>query len=169
MSSALWIQLHRNYAKLADVHDSKTRSRNMAAIKGKNTKPELLIRSALHKEGFRFRLHRKELPGKPDLVLPKYNAVIFINGCFWHGHDCPMYRWPATRQEFWREKISRTKQRDQNNLATLQDANWRIATIWECALKGKLKLNFPFTVSKLTEWLCSDSNTLEIRGTGIDR
>lgn len=154
---------------LPDVHDRSTRSRNMAAIKGKNTKPELLIRRALHQEGFRFRLHRKNLAGRPDLVLSKHNAVIFINGCFWHGHECPMFHWPSTRPEFWREKISKTRVRDQENLSILQDMGLRTAIVWECALTGRLRLNLQDTVSMLSQWLCSDSNTLEIRGNEIDR
>ena len=141
----------------------------MAAIKGKNTKPEILIRRALHKCGYRFRLHRKDLVGKPDLVLPKHNAVIFINGCFWHGHDCPMFRWPNTKQEFWREKILNTKERDARNKRELANEGWRTASVWECALKGKHRLNLTDTVSLLSDWLCSDSITREIRGIEVDR
>ena len=92
---------------MADVVDRKTRSRMMSGIRGKNTRPELLIRKGLHARGFRFRLHDKRLPGKPDLVLPKYSAVIFVHGCFWHGHDCHLFKWPQSRREFWRKKITR--------------------------------------------------------------
>src|SRR3546814_21090121 len=92
---------------MADVHDAATRSRNMAAIKGSHTKPELLIRTALHAAGLRYRLNVKDLPGTPDLAFPRHRAVVFVNGCFWHRHDCHLFKWPANRQEFWRETIGR--------------------------------------------------------------
>ena len=98
---------------MVDVHDKKTRSRNMAAVRGKNTKPELLLRSELFRQGFRFRLHYGGLPGKPDIVLPKYRAVIQVHGCFWHGHHCALFHWPATREDFWRKKITENAVRDQ--------------------------------------------------------
>ncbi|MZR64301.1 very short patch repair endonuclease [Alcanivorax sp. DP30] len=120
---------------MADVVDKATRSRMMAGIKGKDTKPEMLIRSELHRRGFRFRKNVKELPGKPDIVLPKYKAVIMVNGCFWHGHECRFFKWPSTRKEFWREKISRNKQRDKEKIDDLVKEGWRVLTIWECSLK----------------------------------
>ncbi len=110
---------------MADVHDAPTRSRNMAAIRGKDTRPEMIIRRGLHARGFRFRLHAAGLPGKPDLVFPKYRAVVLVNGCFWHGHECSMFRWPSSRQEFWKEKITGNKRRDLANLEGLADAGWR--------------------------------------------
>lgn len=100
---------------MADVVDSATRSRMMSGIRGRNTKPEIMIRSLLHHHGFRFRLHVRDLPGKPDIVLPRHHAVIFVHGCFWHGHDCPLFKWPGTRADFWREKIGRNQSND--NLA----------------------------------------------------
>ena len=115
--------------KLADVHDRQTRSRNMAAIRGADTKPELIIRRGLHARGFRYSLHNRKLPGRPDLVLPKYRAVIFINGCFWHGHGCPLFKWPKSREDFWREKINGNVERDGKNLQRLSAAGWRIATV----------------------------------------
>ncbi len=105
----------------------------MSGIRGKNTKPELLIRSELHKAGFRYRLHRKDLPGRPDLVFSRHRAVLFVHGCFWHQHDCHLFKWPSTRPEFWREKIEGNLERDRKQYAELQNAGWRIATIWECA------------------------------------
>ncbi|WP_303828977.1 very short patch repair endonuclease [Asticcacaulis taihuensis] len=149
---------------MPDVHDSLTRSRNMAAIKGKDTRPELMIRKALHRLGFRFRLHSKDLPGKPDLVLPKYKAVIFINGCFWHHHNCHLFKWPLTREEFWRTKINRNTENDARNTIRLEQAGWRIATVWECALKGRTKISEGTAIQLLAEWLRSDENTLIIRG-----
>jgi DNA mismatch endonuclease, patch repair protein len=112
----------------------------MAAIKGSHTKPELLIRKALHAAGFRYRLHAKSLPGKPDLVFPRYRAAIFVNGCFWHGHDCHLFRWPGTRPDFWRAKIGGNIARDERTRSQLAEAGWRVADIWECTLKGKEKL-----------------------------
>src|SRR3546814_19673560 len=111
----------------------------MAAIKGSHTKPELLIRKALHAAGLRYRLHVKDLPGKPDLVFPRHRAVVFVNGCFWHRHDCHLFKWPATRQDFWREKIGRNVANDEHAIGILTDAGWRVATVWECALKGRTR------------------------------
>ena len=121
---------------MADVHDRQTRSYNMSQIKGKNTKPEMLVRKFLFSKGFRYRLHVKNLPGKPDLILPKYKTIIFINGCFWHGHEnCKYYIMPKTRTEWWIDKINRTKQRDSENFLQLSESGWKIVTIFECELK----------------------------------
>jgi len=152
---------------LADVHDKATRSRNMAAIRATNTKPELIIRKGLHARGFRYRLHAKELPGKPDLMLPKYRAAVFINGCFWHGHDCHLFRWPATREEFWRAKIGDNVARDERNLTELRNAGWRIGVIWECALKGKTRRSSGELIDSLSRWLLTDDRELQIRGVQI--
>lgn len=111
------------------------RRRNMAAVRGKNTKPEKAVRAAVHRAGFRFSLHRNDLPGKPDVVLPKYRAVIFIHGCFWHGHDCPRGKRPATRKVFWNEKLARNKVRDARNNEELKSKGWRVFVIWECNLE----------------------------------
>ncbi|KAB2670027.1 DNA mismatch endonuclease (patch repair protein) [Ochrobactrum sp. RC6B] len=152
---------------MADVHDKATRSRNMAAIRATNTKPELIIRKGLHARGFRYRLHAKELPGKPDLMLPKYRAAVFINGCFWHGHDCHLFRWPATREEFWRAKIGDNVARDERNLTELRNAGWRIGVIWECALKGKTRRSSGELIDSLSRWLLTDDRELQIRGVQI--
>jgi len=136
----------------------------MAAIKGADTKPEMIVRRGLHARGFRFRLHDRKLPGRPDLVLPKYGAVILINGCFWHGHDCALFRWPKTREEFWREKITGNIERDRKNLAALKSRNRRIAVIWECALKGKQRREAGDIIDELAHWLSSGDTELEIRG-----
>lgn len=148
----------------ADTVSAAVRSRMMAAVKGKNTKPELAIRSALHRLGFRFRLHRKDLPGKPDLVFTSRNAVIFVHGCFWHGHDCHLFRWPKSREDFWHEKIHRNIERDRNQREALVNAGWRIGTVWECALKGKTRLPFDNVVDQCAMWLKSDIKTLEVSG-----
>src|SRR3978361_452721 len=124
---------------MADVHSKKTRSYNMSRIRSKDTKPELLVRKFLHKNGFRYRLHVKDMPGKPDMVLPKYKTVIFIHGCFWHGHEgCKKAALHETRRDWWEEKINKNKQNDINTEAALKATNWNIITIWQC----KLKLNW---------------------------
>lgn len=108
----------------------------MRAIRSKNTKPELLVRKGLHAAGFRFRLHGAGLPGKPDIVLPKYRAVIFVHGCFWHGHDCKYFKLPKTRPEFWSDKIGKNRLRDRMNIRAVQSLGWRTLVIWECATRG---------------------------------
>ncbi len=148
---------------MTDVVDPATRSRMMSGIRGKNTKPELVIRKELHKLGFRFRLHDKKLPGNPDLVLRKYNAVIFVNGCFWHRHECYLFKWPKTRPEFWREKINKNHENDKQALEKLAALNWRVCVVWECALKGKSR-DLPSVVNKITGWLPGKKTFLEIAG-----
>ena len=106
----------------------------MSRIRSRDTKPELWVRSALHKAGFRFRLHRGDLPGRPDLVLPKYGAVVFVQGCFWHAHHCQKGRVPGTRSEFWKAKLETNQRRDARNVRALRAAGWRVLTIWECEL-----------------------------------
>jgi len=121
---------------MADVHSKETRSYNMSRIRSKDTKPEMLVRRFLHKNGFRYRLHVRNLPGKPDIVLPKYKTVIFIHGCFWHGHEgCRYYVVPKTRTEWWLNKINGNIANDNNAAAILKDAGWKIITLWECELK----------------------------------
>lgn len=121
---------------MADVHDKATRSYNMSRIKGKDTKPEMLVRRFLHANGFRYRLHVKDLPGKPDIILSKYRTVIFVHGCFWHGHEgCKYFKLPGTRTEWWREKIDRNKENDTKAVRSLRKAGWKVISIWECQLK----------------------------------
>jgi len=116
---------------------SEQRSRNMSAIKSKNTKPEIAVRRLLHSMGYRFRLHRKDLPGSPDIVLPKYKTVIFVHGCFWHRHEnCKYASTPKTRKEFWEKKFRENINRDNLNQANLALKGWKIIIIWECQLKG---------------------------------
>lgn len=122
-----------------DIVDRKTRSKMMAGIKGVNTRPERFVRSGLHRLGFRYRINVKGLPGKPDIVLSKYHAVILIHGCFWHGHGCRLFHWPATRQAFWRDKINSNCKRDVKNIAALKKAGWRVAVIWECEVRDAEK------------------------------
>lgn len=149
---------------MADIVTAEVRSRMMSGIRGTNTKPELLLRKGLHALGFRFRLHDRSLPGKPDIVLPRYKAVIFAHGCFWHGHDCHLFKWPSTRPEFWQAKIARNRTVDELAEAALAEAGWRQAVVWECALKGKTRLPLEEVITACAEWLRSDRPRLEIRG-----
>lgn len=121
---------------MTDVHSKEVRSYNMSRIKGKDTKPELLVRKFLFAQGFRYRLHDKKLPGKPDIVLPKYKTVIFIHGCFWHGHKgCRYYVIPKTRTEWWLSKINVNEVKDSVNTDKLKHENWKVIVLWECELK----------------------------------
>ncbi|WP_339759805.1 very short patch repair endonuclease [uncultured Hoeflea sp.] len=119
---------------LADVVDKETRSRMMSGIRSKDTKPELLVRRVLHRAGYRYRLHAKDLPGKPDIILRKYKTVIFVHGCFWHHHDCKNFKWPKTREDFWRKKIDGNVARDRENYSKLGALDWRVIVIWECQI-----------------------------------
>lgn len=121
---------------MADVHSKETRSYNMSQVKSKNTKPELLVRKFLHSHGLRYRLHVKDLPGKPDIVLPKYKTVILIHGCFWHGHEnCKKASIPETRKDWWEEKIGKNSANDNKAENALLQSGWRVIKIWECELK----------------------------------
>lgn len=121
---------------MTDVHEPEVRSYNMSQIKGKDTKPEIMVRKFLHSNGFRYRLQDKKLPGKPDIVLKKYKTVIFIHGCFWHGHEhCKYFVIPKTRTKWWIDKINRNKLNDKENTVLLKNHGWKIITIWECELK----------------------------------
>lgn len=149
---------------MTDIVHTKTRSRMMAGIKGKNTQPELLLRSELHRRGFRYRLHYKGLPGKPDIVLPKYRAIILVNGCFWHGHNCHLFKWPSTRPEFWRQKIEGNHARDQRNLAHYRHEGWKTLLIWECSLKGRSKIGVTEVIEIAVRWIQFDPSDAEIAG-----
>src|SRR5436190_3050879 len=121
---------------MADVHNKATRSYNMSRIRAKDTKPEMLVRKFLHANGFRYKLHDKKLPGKPDIVLPKYKTVIFVHGCFWHGHkDCKYFVVPKTRTEWWLTKIDRNKLNDAKSKRVLKKKGWKVLELWECDLK----------------------------------
>lgn len=125
---------------MSDVHSPATRSYNMSQIKGKDTKPELLVRQYLHAKGLRYRLHDKKLPGKPDLVLPKYKTVVFVHGCFWHKHEgCRYFVVPKTRTDFWLNKIGKNVVNDERQQAELTAAGWKVLTVWECELKPAVR------------------------------
>ena len=134
----------------------KSRSEIMASIRSKNTKPELIIRKNLHKLGFRFRLHETNLPGSPDIVMKKFNAVIFVNGCFWHGHNCQTWARPKSNINYWMKKIERNKTRDLSNIASLRKMKWRVLVVWQCSLKNKLDVKE--TVLKIVKWINSNQN-----------
>lgn len=122
---------------MADVHTKEVRSFNMSQIKGKNTKPEMLVRKFLFANGLRYRLHKKDLPGKPDLVLPKFRSIVFVHGCFWHGHEgCKYFVIPKTNSEWWLAKIMRNRERDQKAQKELENMGWNVFYIWECELKN---------------------------------
>lgn len=132
-----------------DVHDEKTRSYNMSQIKGKNTRPEELVRKYLFAQGFRYRKNDKRLPGSPDIVLPKYKTVIFVNGCFWHGHTgCKYFIWPKNNAEFWRNKITTNIQRDAQKIGQLDSMSWNVITVWECQLRPEKRVDTLVSLAK---------------------
>ncbi|OPC03918.1 very short patch repair endonuclease [Elizabethkingia ursingii] len=132
---------------MTDVHSKEIRSFNMSRIKGKDTKPELLVRKFLFSQGFRYRLHDKKLPGKPDVILPRYKTIIFVNGCFWHGHEgCKYFVVPKTRTEWWLNKINTTVANDKKIVESLRNDGWKTIVIWECELKKEKSEN---TLSEL--------------------
>lgn len=145
---------------MADIVDAKTRSRMMAGIRGKNTTPELRLRKALHGAGFRFRLHSAKLPGRPDIVLPKFRAALFVHGCFWHRHEsCSNASVPKSNAEFWEDKFARNVERDTANVAGLHAAGWRVAIIWECAIRKKGEAD---VAEELAVWLKSGGRDLDV-------
>lgn len=149
---------------MADIVPKEVRSRMMAGIGGKNTRPELLVRKGLHAAGFRYRLHDRALPGKPDIVLPKYRAVIFVHGCFWHGHGCHLFRLPSSNTEFWQKKIAANVARDAKVRAGLEERGWRTALVWECSLKGRTRRPPEEVTQRLSQWLETGPAEIEIAG-----
>lgn len=147
---------------MSDVHSPEARRRNMAAIRAKDTAPELLLRRSLHAAGFRYRLHDRRLPGRPDIVLRRHRAVILVNGCFFHGHDCRYFKWPKTRAQFWRSKIAGNRDRDVRNIDRLLLDGWRVLVVWECALRGD-KIRMTANLAKTSAWLQGHASRGEIR------
>lgn len=138
-----------------DVLTPDQRRRCMTSIKARNTKPEVLLRNALFALGLRYRLHQRDLPGTPDLVFPKYGAVVFIHGCFWHGHGCKLFVMPATNRAFWAAKIGKNRARDARSLNELCVLGWRVFTVWECALRGPKKSPLDDVARRVERWLGS--------------
>jgi DNA mismatch endonuclease (patch repair protein) len=149
---------------MPDIVDEETRSRMMAGIRGKNTRPELVLRRALHKRGFRYRLHVASLPGKPDMVFPGQHAVIQVNGCFWHCHECHLFKWPSSRVEFWRTKILRNREKDAEASIELVRAGWRVLTVWECAFKGPTRRKEEDVISDVATWLVCGRGNKTLQG-----
>lgn len=137
------------WRRMPDVVSPIVRSRMMAGIRAKDTKPERVIRSLLHNHGFRFRANVSSLPGKPDVVLSKWRTVVFVHGCFWHGHDCPLFRLPKSRRVFWLRKIGRNREVDLRNINDLRALGWRVIIVWECMLKGRSAM----TAARIAKWL----------------
>ncbi len=136
----------------------------MSGIRGENTKPEVRVRRILHGHGFRFRLHVAHLPGKPDIVLARFRAVVMVHGCFWHGHECHLFKWPSSRVQFWKEKIEQNRKNDLRAAEALLAKGWRVATIWECAMKGAGGMDDGALAKNLTEWIQGDATEMEITG-----
>lgn len=139
---------------MADVFTKEQRSRAMSRVKNKNTKPEVHVRRMLHRMGYRFRLHRRDLPGAPDIVLPRYRSIVFVHGCFWHSHDCPRGARPSTRAKFWNAKLDSNIERDRVNRVVLEQRGWRVLTVWECELRD------PDTVHDKLRHFLEDDATL---------
>lgn len=155
---------NRRTARNPDPLTPEQRSRNMSRIRARDTKPELLLRRALHAAGLRYRLHDRRLPGTPDIVLPGRRAVILVHGCFWHGHDCPKGVMPGTNTGFWTQKITRNRERDAKAGAALTAADWRIITVWECALRGTARRELADVVREIFSWLQGCDRDHEITG-----
>jgi DNA mismatch endonuclease (patch repair protein) len=145
-----------------DTVDRQTRSRIMASVGQKNTGVELMLRRTVHKAGFRYRLHDRSLPGSPDLVLPRYRAVIFVHGCYWHSHGCHRSTIPKSRRKFWALKFTANRSRDKRNNRKLRDAGWRVLTVWECSLRGRSAKEPAVIGAAVGRWLKSKKRTGEI-------
>jgi DNA mismatch endonuclease, patch repair protein len=148
---------------MPDIVDPATRSRMMSGIRGRNTRIEIAIRKGLFALGYRYRTNVRSLPGRPDIVLPRWKSVILVHGCFWHAHDCGLCRIPATRSDFWRDKLEGNAERDVRNENALKSAGWRIAVVWECALRGQGADALADVVSSLDAWIRGDERMIELR------
>lgn len=153
---------------MVDVVDKATRSRMMSGIRAKDTRPEMFLRKGLHALGFRFRLHVKDIPGKPDIVLPKFRALIVVHGCFWHGHGCRYFKLPATRREFWQAKIDGNRARDERDCSDQQACGWRVLTVWECAIRASARKTPSLDCMALVaQWLNSEMTVATIDEQGL--
>ena len=151
---------------MADVLTPEQRRLNMSRIRGRDTKPEMFLRRGLHARGLRFRLHRRDLPGRPDLVFPVYRAVLFAHGCFWHGHGCTLSKVPATRPDFWMSKIARNVERDRQRVEDLLNAGWRVLIVWECSMRGPRRLAMDDLLDRCETFVRTfDLQAQEISGT----
>lgn len=149
---------------MTDNLPPEVRSRIMASIRGKDTKPEIVIRKALHALGFRYRLHKRGLPGRPDIVLRKYNAVIFVHGCFWHMHNCHIFKMPTSRMSYWKEKLEANRARDEKNTKALMSQGWRVLVVRECAIFGRTSFKLDIIANRMARWLLGSGKFKEIKG-----
>jgi DNA mismatch endonuclease (patch repair protein) len=149
---------------MVDVLTAEQRQLNMSRIRGRDTKPEIQIRRGLHARGLRYRLQDRKLPGRPDLVFSRHRVVIFVHGCFWHGHDCPLFRLPRTRTEFWSNKIAANRRRDAATHAALLATGWRVLTVWECSLKGTAKWPFELVLDSAVDFLRGNETERTLAG-----
>jgi DNA mismatch endonuclease (patch repair protein) len=147
---------------MADVLSPSQRRYCMSRIRGKDTKPEWIVRKGLFALGFRYRLHVRSLPGCPDLVFPRNRAVIFVHGCLWHRHECKLFRWPKTNARFWREKLTRNSRNDARNIAKLRSAGWRVLVVWECRLRRQRNPNNAHLIIKIAQWTSSGETSASI-------
>lgn len=148
---------------VADIVDAKTRSRMMSGIGTRNTKPELVVRHLLFQQGFRYRLHRHDLPGRPDLVLPSYRVAVLVNGCFWHLHGCDLFKWPRTNRSFWKKKLEGNRDRDQRVQSELKKAGWHVMVVWECATRRKSENQLMALGKRMGDWIRADSSRMRCR------
>jgi DNA mismatch endonuclease, patch repair protein len=153
-----------SYPSASDVHSPEIRSYNMSRVRGRDTRPEMLIRRGLHARGYRFRVQVRGLPGRPDLLFQRQGVVLFVHGCFWHGHDCPLFRLPATRTEFWATKIETNRERDARAVEALRALGWRAMTIWECALRGRARRPAQEVLQACEVFLTGAARSAEISG-----
>jgi DNA mismatch endonuclease (patch repair protein) len=143
---------------MTDVLSPAQRKLNMSRIHGKDTKPEMTLRRALYARGVRYRLHRRDLPGCPDIVFMSRKTAIFVHGCFWHGHSCSMFKMPSTRKEFWEEKIAQNQRRDNAAIQALAEQGWRVCIVWECSMRGPNKQSISELVNSIVDWLSAFEN-----------
>lgn len=147
-----------------DVLTPDQRRHNMSRIRGKDTKPELLLRSGLHAAGLRYRLHAAHLPGRPDIIFPRHRAIVLVHGCFWHDHRCPLCKAPSTRPEFWAMKISGNRARDERNALALKRAGWRLLTVWECSLRGPGRRRPDEVISECVDFIQGKEHEAQLIG-----
>ena len=147
-----------------DIVSPEVRSRMMSGIRTRNTKPEVLFRKGLHGRGYRYRLHPTDIPGKPDFVLARHRVATFVHGCFWHQHDCALFKMPSTRRDFWQAKLDRNRRRDAAVAENVVMAEWRLLTVWECAIRGRHQIGLDTALDQVEQWLPTTEPRLQIRG-----
>jgi DNA mismatch endonuclease (patch repair protein) len=147
---------------MADRLTPEQRRLNMRRVRAKDTKPEIIVRGLLHRTGFRYRLHRRDLPGRPDIALPRYRATVFVHGCFWHGHNCSLFRMPTTRPQFWSAKIDSNRRRDAAAVTGLAEIGWRSLWVWECAVRGKHRLKATELSERMAAFIRGDARFADI-------